>query len=243
MIPSDQAPPDVDFLMRRLADLERQVRELQAGRRLEAATIGAGGIRIQGGTVVVVDADGAEIIRIGKVPGFSGEVPGLTATRAPSAGGSVALSLRDGIYAVWDRVGNVAMSTDEVSGQGLATPWIPLTARPSTDYTSPPVSTTSTSFASQWTVSGDKQHPRVKAVVLVQADAATAGEIRLRDPVSGVVIAAAQAIPAAEFASHTLVGSVAGDHTTRCQVDVEVRRTSGSGAIRTLVTYVMGVQS
>ncbi|MEU1240032.1 hypothetical protein ABZ388_06705 [Micromonospora parva] len=58
MISSDQRPPGDDWLMRRLTDLERQVRELQAGRRLEAATIGAGGLTVAGGTIRILDPSG-----------------------------------------------------------------------------------------------------------------------------------------------------------------------------------------
>lgn len=59
-IVSDQVPPGQDHLIRRIVDLERQVREIAAGRRLESATIGAGGIR-------VVDALGQPRIRIGQL--------------------------------------------------------------------------------------------------------------------------------------------------------------------------------
>lgn len=61
MIPSDQRPPGADWLVRRVVDLERQVRELQAGRRLEAATIGAGGLTVAGGTIRVLDGSGGSI--------------------------------------------------------------------------------------------------------------------------------------------------------------------------------------
>jgi len=57
MIVSDAAASRGD-IMRRLADLERQLRELAAGRRLEAATIGAGGVRVKGGSIRIQDVDG-----------------------------------------------------------------------------------------------------------------------------------------------------------------------------------------
>lgn len=58
---SDQAPPGQDYLLRRLRDLERQVRELQAGRRLEAATI-------RGGSLKVLDDQGQLQIQLGLLP-------------------------------------------------------------------------------------------------------------------------------------------------------------------------------
>jgi len=55
------SPGDV---MRRLRDLERQLRELRSARSLEASTIGRGGLRIKGGNLEVTDA-GLIIIRDG----------------------------------------------------------------------------------------------------------------------------------------------------------------------------------
>lgn len=58
---SDQAPPGQDYILRRLADLERQVRELSAARGLEAATI-------KGGSLRVVDDTGALKVLVGLLP-------------------------------------------------------------------------------------------------------------------------------------------------------------------------------
>jgi hypothetical protein len=72
MIPSDQAPPGQDWLVRRITDLERQVRELAAGRSLEAATI-------RGGSLRVVDNTGALQVQVGLLPDGT---YGLAATNA-----------------------------------------------------------------------------------------------------------------------------------------------------------------
>ncbi|MFV2094815.1 hypothetical protein ACFHW1_04900 [Micromonospora sp. LOL_014] len=55
-------------VMRRLRDLERQMRELQAGRRLQAATIGAGGIAIRGGSLRTLDDLGRLVAQVGELP-------------------------------------------------------------------------------------------------------------------------------------------------------------------------------
>ncbi len=68
MLVSDQRPPSDDWLVRRIADLERQVRELQAGPRLAAATIGAGGLRIVNGGKLTVEGGGSiELLGGGKL--------------------------------------------------------------------------------------------------------------------------------------------------------------------------------
>jgi hypothetical protein len=65
---SDQAPPGPDYLLRKIADLERQVRELASARRLEAATIGAGGLTIAGGAIRILDDTGTLVVQAGLLP-------------------------------------------------------------------------------------------------------------------------------------------------------------------------------
>jgi hypothetical protein len=54
--------------MRRLAELERQLRREQTARRLEAAHIGAGGVTITGGAVKIRNAAGDLVVQIGLLP-------------------------------------------------------------------------------------------------------------------------------------------------------------------------------
>jgi hypothetical protein len=51
-------------LMRRLTVVEDRIRQLETARRLEAATIGRGGINVRGGSIVIMDAAGAETMRL-----------------------------------------------------------------------------------------------------------------------------------------------------------------------------------
>lgn len=55
--------------MRRLAELEDQVRELQTARRLEAAKVGRGGLRVLGGLFRAQDSEGDDMFRVGGDPG------------------------------------------------------------------------------------------------------------------------------------------------------------------------------
>lgn len=57
-------------VMRRLAELERQVQQVQTARRLESASIGSGGLRIHsGGGIVVQGADGGgDVFRVNSDP-------------------------------------------------------------------------------------------------------------------------------------------------------------------------------
>lgn len=65
---SDQAVSSGD-LMRRMAELERRLDTLGTARRLEAASIGTGGLRIQGGLLRVQDTAGDDMFRAGGDPG------------------------------------------------------------------------------------------------------------------------------------------------------------------------------
>lgn len=84
-------------LMRRLHRLERHVQELQAGRRLAAATVGEGGIRItdggnldiEGGALRVFDASGNLVATVGRFPDSTER--GIAAVD-PVTGALVALS-------------------------------------------------------------------------------------------------------------------------------------------------------
>lgn len=68
MVASDAAFSRGD-IMRRLRELEKQVERLQTARRLEAASIGAGGLRLIGGLLRIQDTDGDDMFRAGGDPG------------------------------------------------------------------------------------------------------------------------------------------------------------------------------
>lgn len=55
-------PEDASWIARRFEDLQRQVNELRSARGLEAATIGEGGVNIQGGALNIYTADGLTLL-------------------------------------------------------------------------------------------------------------------------------------------------------------------------------------
>lgn len=242
MIPSDQLPPGQDWLVRRVTDLERQVRELLAGRRLEAASIGAGGLTVKGGEVIVEAPDGSDIVRLGRVP-FSGggTKPGLVVYRSAAEGSSVAMSLFDGIWAVWDREGHIVLSTDEVSGQGIARPWLPVTWAGS-DYTQWP-GTTSGTFDTLVETAIPRQQPRLFARLRHTTDVSgTTGELRLM--CNGVQLGPTVAV--GFTVSTTDIGPVdlpTGTFSESLGMSVDGRRTAGTGTVRAMVTASWTQQS
>ncbi|MFI6162233.1 hypothetical protein ACIA59_20105 [Micromonospora haikouensis] len=233
----------IGALMRKVANLERAIRELRAARRLEAASIGAGGLTIRsGGAAVVEDTDGRRIIRLGKVPFPDGSTkPGLVAFRTTAEGGEVAMSLFDGVLAVWDRQGNIVMATDEVSGQGIARPWLPVTWA-GVDYTQWP-GTTSGTFGVILETLLPRQQPRIFLRLRHTTDVSgTTGELRVM--CAGVQLGAT--VPVSFAVNTTDIGPVAlpdAPFGTTLGLSVNARRTAGTGAVRAAVTASWTQQS
>ena len=201
MIASDAVQHSGD-VMRRLADLERQVRVLQAGRRLEAATIGRGGLTVKdGGGVTIRDGGDLQILDGGDVVGQGGSLRFINADgvlqvymgpifygSVPAGSGMILYRHNGGIYfslegtdpdsqfwALRDEVGNIVASDDSAAGQGLATPYIPLGAYPTRlllTFATDGEQTTSSTFGPLWTIHGHKQHPRLRVGVYVYTDVA-----------------------------------------------------------------------
>lgn len=128
-----QLPNDSASLIRRIEQLERDAQEARAARRLEAATIGRGGIVVQGGAIILRDAAGNEIARMGiradLAPEPDGDPqPGFILRRND---GSVAFTLDDPnpsvhgyrqLLKMQDASGSLIFEEDYVTGWGLIAP-------------------------------------------------------------------------------------------------------------------------
>lgn len=227
----------------RLNALEAEARERAAGRRAEATSIGAGGLRVkQGGEIVMEDDTGKVIIRLGKVFFVDGNSkPGLAAFRTDADGGAVAMSLYDGILAAWDRQGNIVLSTDEVSGQGLARPWLPVTWAGS-DFTLWP-GTTGATFAAIAETAVPRQQPRLFARIRHTTDVSgTTGQLRLmcNGVQLGSTIAVGFSIGATDIGPVDLPPGNFGDILG---LSLDARRTAGTGTVRGMVTASWTQQS
>lgn len=185
-------PAGNDGIIRRLQDLEREVQQLRAGRRLEASTIGKGGITIKGGAIILQDEDGREIGRMGArediphAPDGSTQ-PGFILRRND---GSLAFALddpnpNDGSYRqllkMQDAQGNIIFSEDTISGWGLATPTHSLPLYPNFDNTVWPGVTTLTGvWSGLWLNYLPLWNPIMEIGIDTWADtASTGGKVRL----------------------------------------------------------------
>ncbi|WP_320067861.1 hypothetical protein [Micromonospora sp. RTGN7] len=230
-------------LYQRLADLEAEMRELRAARRLESAAIGAGGLTVRdGGTVAVDDTSSNRMLWLGQVPFGDGTTkPGMVAFRATTndPNRTVAMSLFDGVFALWDRRGTIVVSTDEVSGSGLARPYIPVQVG---DWNAPTNTTTSATFTDMALGYNVIQHPVLHVHLLVRAsDATTAGQARVT--IDGTPAGPTTTITAGAY-SDMLIGPFAVTPTAGLRmVAVQARRTAGTGTIGVRVLSIVGLES
>ncbi|MEU5872495.1 hypothetical protein AB0A73_13185 [Glycomyces sp. NPDC047369] len=259
MIISDQRPGGADWISRRLTDLERQVRELQAGRRLEAATIGAGGLtvkgtggitvegggdlNVKGGELRVGDEDGQTQVYVG--PLTYGGVPAGTGWTFRRFNGQPVFTLEGSdpehqFLAVRDAQGNIVFGDDTVSGQGLARPWLPVPWS-GADYTQWP-GTTSASFTSVLETTIPRQQPKLYVRIRHTADASgTTGELRLM--FGGTQLGATVSVGFTVSYAELTVDLPPGTFGETMNLAVEGRRTAGTGAVRATVTASWTQQS
>lgn len=225
-------PEDLVSVVR---DLERQVRELRR-RSLGNAAISQGGLEVR-------TSEGAVIMRAGEFPWgsqtahgveFRRQNGGLQARFADTPGGN-------GYWALHDEAGNVICSEDTMSGQGLATPYLGAAWMPYSEVLSPPIATTSATFVITHRAHFPKQHPRVRVLLLCDSDADTTGEVILAD--GGSQIGGTVTVPLASNQYFWLDAEVAGSHMTMKYLDLQVRRTAGTGNVRVAPAWIGGVQS
>jgi hypothetical protein len=177
-------PAGENGIMQRLQDLEREVQQMRAARRLEASTIGKGGITIKGGAIILQDALGREIGRMGArediphAPDGSTQ-PGFILRRND---GSLAFALddpdpNDGSYRqllkMQDAQGNIIFSEDTISGWGLATPTLGIPMFPS--FNSAVWPSVSGAYGGTWLNYAPMWNPILEVGIQAETTATTGG--------------------------------------------------------------------
>lgn len=224
-------------LLARIRRLENDIATLKRGTTLSNSVLSRGSVEVQ--------TDSGQVLqRIGAIPFGGSTVQGIASYRA---NGNVASIVWDtptggGFWAWYDESGEVVVSDDTVSGQGLARPYVPLTAMLYSQVITPPESTTLGTFDRLYRIHGHHQQPYIRAYLITQADAGTTGEVQLA--VDGVAITTAPtAIPDGDNSYRVVDAELPGEHLSFIAVDVEARRVSGAGTIRVGVAFASGRQS
>lgn len=241
--------PNNDQLMANIRDLERRIKSLETSAPQRSMSIS------DGGQMIVRGRDGKTLVLLGRIDNPARNAPdgkpqmGFYLFRST---GEIALSVEDALptvdgfqqyLALWDRSGNIIAGDDTTSGQGLARPWLPV---PFYDYPAEPTqTTTSTSFTTlQRAAAYPKQLPQITVGVVVETSAGTTGEVRLFDTTHGAVVGSVLSIPANTFAGYNIgPAPIGGNHMDGLDLDIQARRTGGTGTVGVRVVTAYGVQS
>ncbi len=227
-----------DDFVSRVAKLEADLAELRKNSGLRNAVITQGGLTVK-------DDTGNTLFQVGDFEAGGEPALGFAAFRPDGTTQFWGYTLKDGsggFWGGWDQSGNTIVSEDGVSGQGLATPYIPV---PFVDADSvvPAVTTTSASFTPVQLAIWLKQHPRLFVRLIVRSSAAaTTGEVRMT--VGGVQYGATIPVAANDWL-YKEIGPIAvpGGHLSTNEVLIEARRTGGAGTIGARVINAWGMQS
>lgn len=224
-------------LLDRIKSLEDKVAALQRGQTLNGAVISNGALEVRN------PSNGNTLLQAGEFTYGSQQVYGISMFRNDGSPTfrSWDTSSGNGWIAMIDEAGNIVMSTDTTSGQGLATPWIPMEITRWADVVTPPQSTTSASWEGMYRIHGQKQHPFAYVILITKTSAGTTGDVRLS--VNGTMIGSALSVPSGDFSYRDITAAMPGDHLSEMFIDVEGCRTSGSGSLSVTTVYAMGVQS
>lgn len=145
--------------------------------------------------------------------------------------------------AIYDGSGKIVVSDDAVAAKGLATPWIPITFANTTELASPPAARTTTNTTDTAIIStiAPVQHPKMYFWGYVYTSVGTdTVEVKFKNITNGTTM----------YASTQGSGFLSGvfalgdfDPFDNHQIDVTVRRASGSGTVGFTLLSLTGRQS
>ncbi len=225
-----------ETLLTRLAAAERRIAALERARPMAGASISEGNLDVRA-------PDGSSIMRAGVLP-YGSEVAYGVEVRRLSGG----LQARffdtadgNGYAAIFDEAGNVIFSEDTASGQGVALPYLAYRAMPYSEVLSPPQLTVSATFEKLHRIHAQKAQPWVRTYLIVSTAADTTAQIILTQ--SSGQIGNPLDVPVATNGYFWLDAPVTGGFMEAITVDVEARRTGGTGNVRVAVAIATGRQS
>lgn len=241
-----EPPQDIISHFKRL---EKRIENLERSQRISNTSIDQGSIVVNNGAIVSKHPNGVELFRAGvgeTVLPFEVDPTQGYLTRIKRGNGQVVFEVftdNDGAESrlvMNDRNGNQIFAEDWLVGKGLARPYIPWGANKTVDLTTPPDITTSGTFVAVYTVQGILQHPALFVRLKVVADAGTTGEIRLQDTFFSSTLWSDTIASGSSIKSG--VGTLNGLYSYGQMVglEIQVRRTSGAGNIRTALVNTYG---
>lgn len=245
----DQVSGGATDLSRRVQALERELRELRAARRLQAASVGGGGVRIvDGGRLSMETPAGQRMIDIGAISNPEYDHLDGSSQQAfwfrrddgslffacfsvPSVGGDTQA------WTFYDREGNNVFAEDTNSGAGLARPYLPLNAPVANDSTTWPKGFAAT-FTAIATSYNTKWQPRMRVFALTTVIGTATGDVQLAIDGNpwGAAVTAGSPLDVTDVIPDVRIGR-------QFQLEVQARRLTGTGSIAAQVFMIYGCQS
>lgn len=235
-------------LLDRITRLERELAEVRKRVGLSSATISGGDLTVQeGGTIRLKHPNGTIVAQVGNLGQINGEdVWGVQFKRPDGSEAMFVYGTESGaatFVGMRDRAGNIVVSDDGVTGEGLATPYIPI---PFGQRGDPSSSTPWRTSSSTWTNLSEgwfiRQNPRA-TVKIIRACSAPAAEVQLINGFTGDVLAGP--VSFGNSWDYTTLGpiTVPGAYQDEVDLMVQARVTSGSGTVGLAVVGAWGHQS
>lgn len=246
---TSQLPDDGGDLARWRRGIDARLRQLEAVRRLQNASIGAGGLTVDGGALNVLTPGGVDLLKIGPMQWnhLDGSTQqGIVVRRED---GTQALSMyaipslqgnNVQAMALWDRTGNAIIAEDTLSGVGVALPYLPIVWAPAryTDW----LGSTAAAFEDVHQATFKKMQSWAYVVVGATTDVSgTTGQIQLTingqpwDVPTNITF----------LIGSTTIGPfpVPGNFKDQVDLRIQAMRTAGTGAVRCTVLAASGLQS
>lgn len=168
---------------------------------------------------------------------------GSRAIQIAHTSGNDPTNLNDMSVWVMSQNGNPILA-EAGAGNGLGVPYKHYYGCPTSEFLTPVVTTTSATYAPQWTIHGRYHHPKLEATFRVLcSDGSTAGLMRLRDSFSAEGYASEEVVIAAGTNAYvTLVGNFEqpSGYAPFFKYELDVLRNAGTGTIGTQLVSAEG---
>lgn len=238
-------------LVDEIARLRKRVEALESGSRAGSTSVDNGSFTVKNGLFRVQNPNnGNFVIYMGNVTNVGGGDWASQGWIYKRGNGTTAFALygpddESQYWALYDEAGNIIVSEDAGAGQGLARPWLPLQFVDSTSVSAPTATTTSASYVALQTTRYRRQHPKIRAYILVRAsDGTTTGEVRVGLGGSpDVQIGANIIVTAGMYSGAVIEGDVPGTWDQEVELEIQAKRTAGAGTIGVRCMGAWGRQS
>lgn len=240
---------------RKIAALEKEVAQLRAARRLESATIGAGGLTITalGGLFVEDDFQNLLFALGGLTQPLTGggNQYGLLLTRqnADGTAGQLALSMYTGdgtmpqTLGLHDAQGTTLWTDDGLAQQGIGRPYLSFPWAPYATTAWP--STTAGTWTNLLVAAPPKQQPKLVVGGAASTPSGVTGQLRLWDLINNVQLGSTVTITSQPAGLAFTIGpaAIAGNHLDTLNLALQAQVTAGTGAISATIYTTYGQQS